>query len=103
MLADIYLTLAPNHHYYSEDVTLCLLRWDMICLSASMPIISMLRSITVRNPFSKYNYSGSTEYDFWGGDNQSSHCRPSWDPFATPVWWQALTDGICLHKNPIKE
>lgn len=101
MLADIYLTLRPTIGTITVKLLRCatrLLRWDMICLSASMPIISMLRSITVRNPFLKYNTPAVRNTTSGEGTTSLPGCRPSWDP-ATPVWWQALTDGICLRKN----
>ena len=75
MLADIYLTLAPNHRdYYSEVVTLC----DQI--TAMGYDLSQCKyadnfDATINNgaeSLFEVQYSGSTEYDFWGGDNQSS-------------------------------
>ena len=75
MLADIYLTLAPNHRdYYSEVVTLC----DQI--TAMGYDLSQCKyadnfDATINNgaeSLLEVQYSGSTEYDFWGGDNQSS-------------------------------
>lgn len=44
----------------------------MICLSASMPIISDATINNGAESLFEVQYSGSTEYDFWGGDNQSS-------------------------------
>ena len=75
MLADIYLTLAPNHRdYYNEVVTLC----DQI--TAMGYDLSQCKyadnfDATINNgaeSLFEVQYSGSTEYDFWGGDNQSS-------------------------------
>ena len=75
MLADIYLTLAPNHRdYYDEVVTLC----DQI--TAMGYDLSQCKyadnfDATINNgaeSLFEVQYSGSTEYDFWGGDNQSS-------------------------------
>lgn len=75
MLADVYLTLAPNHReYYDEVVALC------------NDIASMGYDLTRCNYADNFNaninngdeslfevqYSGSTEYDFWGSDCQSS-------------------------------
>ena len=74
-LADIYLTLAPdNSSYYSQIESLCddiasygydLLSYDyMDCFDAT-------KNNTGESLF-EVQFSGSTEYDFWGSDCQSS-------------------------------
>lgn len=75
MLADIYLTLAPdNSEYYKQAADLCnqvtALGYD---LSASTYENNF--DATVNNgPESIFEvqYSGNTEYDFWGNNPQSS-------------------------------
>ena len=74
MLADIYLTLAPNHRdYYSEVVTLCnniaAMGYDLTQCNYADNF-----NATINNgaeSLFEVQYSGSTEYDFWGGDNQA--------------------------------
>lgn len=74
-LADVYLTLAPdNPSYYKEVVTLCdeiasygydLLSYDYKdCFDAT-------KNNTGESLF-EVQYSGSTEYDFWGDNSQMS-------------------------------
>ena len=75
MLADIYLTLAPNHRdYYNEVVTLCnniaAMGYDLTQCNYADNF-----NATINNgaeSLFEVQYSGSTEYDFWGGDNQAS-------------------------------
>ncbi len=74
-LADVYLTLAPNNNaLYSEVVTLCediaSYGWDLSTCDFAANF-----DATINNgPESLFEvqYSGSTEYDFWGGNCQSS-------------------------------
>lgn len=74
-LADVYLTLAPDDNtLYSEVVTLCediaSYGWDLSTCDFAANF-----DATVNNgPESLFEvqYSGSTEYDFWGGNCQSS-------------------------------
>ena len=75
MLADIYLTLAPNHRdYYNEVVTLCnniaAMGYDLTQCNYADNF-----NATINNgaeSLFEVQYSGSTEYDFWGGDNEAS-------------------------------
>jgi hypothetical protein len=75
MLADIYLTLAPsNPEYYSEVVKLCdevtALGYDLSACSYESNF-----DATINNgPESIFEvqFSGNTEYDFWGNNPQSS-------------------------------
>lgn len=75
MLADIYLTLAPNNkEYYAEVVKLCN---DIEALGYDLTRYSYTDNFdaTVNNgaeSLFEVQYSGSTEYDFWGGNVQSS-------------------------------
>ena len=75
MLADIYLTLAPNKkEYYSEVVSLC---EQIEALGYNLGECKYKDNFdaTIDNgPESLFEvqYSGSTEYDFWGADSQSS-------------------------------
>lgn len=73
MLADIYLTWQPEQHY-AEVVTLCdeiaalgydLTKYDFADNFGAAADNSLEALFTV-------GYSGSTQYDFWGGDNQAS-------------------------------
>ena len=81
MLADIYLTLAPNHRdYYNEVVTLCnniaAMGYDLTQCNYADNF-----NATINNgaeSLFEVQYSGSTEYDFW-----------------EPV----LMDGTCLRKS----
>lgn len=75
MLADIYLTLAPNHQeYYQQVVSLCdqvtALGYDLSNCTYEGNF-----DATVNNgPESIFEvqFSGNTEYDFWGNNPQSS-------------------------------
>ncbi len=75
MLADIYLTLAPNHkEYYQNVVDLCdeitALGYDL----ASCRYEDNFDATINNGPESLFEvqYSGNTEYDFWGNNPQSS-------------------------------
>lgn len=75
MLADIYLTLAPdNNEYYQKVVSLCdevtALGYDL-----SQCTYESNFDATINNgPESIFEvqFSGNTEYDFWGNNPQSS-------------------------------
>ena len=75
MLADVYLTLAPNHSgYYSEVVKLC---DDITAFGYDLSTCNYDDNFnaTIDNgaeSLFEVQYSGSTEYDFWGADCQSS-------------------------------
>lgn len=75
MLADVYLTLAPSHSgYYKEAADLC---DDITKLGYDLSAYNYEDNFdaTINNgPESLFEvqYSGSTEYDFWGGNVQSS-------------------------------
>ncbi len=75
MMADIYLTLAPNHKdYYQKVVDLCnqvtALGYDLSKCKFADNFDATLNN----NPESIFEvqYSGNTEYDFWGNNPQSS-------------------------------
>ena len=75
MLADIYLTLAPNHtEYYQEVSDLCdeitNLGYDL----SSCKYEDNFDALVNNGPESLFEvqYSGNTEYDFWGNNPQSS-------------------------------
>ncbi len=75
MLADVYLTLAPNNSsYYQEVVTLC----DLITAEGydlTQCAYEDNFDATINNgPESLFEvqFSGSTEYDFWGNNPQCS-------------------------------
>ena len=75
MLAEVYLTLAPSHQdYYSEVVNLCNevsgLGYDL----GNCPYESNFDATINNGPESIFEvqYSGNTEYDFWGNNPQSS-------------------------------
>lgn len=74
-LADVYLTLAPNNQeYYNEVVSLCnqieALGYDLTQCSFA----DNFNGKDKNGPESIFEvqYSGSTDYDFWATDNQSS-------------------------------
>jgi hypothetical protein len=75
MLADVYLTLAPSHtEYYADVVSLCdqitALGYDL----ATCPYVDNFdatKNNTAESLF-EVQYSGNTEYDFWGNNPQSS-------------------------------
>lgn len=72
MLAKIYLTLADN---YSEAVSLCEQIEGMGYNLSTMRYEDNFGAARVKNgPESLFEiqYTGSTKYDFWGNDNQSS-------------------------------
>ncbi len=75
MLADVYLTLAPNHKdYYNEVINLCN---QVEALGYDLTTCDYQRNFDAihdNGPESIFEvqFSGSTEYDFWGGDVQSS-------------------------------
>lgn len=75
MLADIYLTLAPNHTDYYEQVSdLCdeitSLGYDLSACKYEDNFDALVNN----GPESLFEvqYSGNTEYDFWGNNPQSS-------------------------------
>ncbi len=75
MLADIYLTLAPNHKdYYSEVVSLCSQVESLGYNLASCSYESNFDATINNGPESIFEvqFSGNTEYDFWGNNPQSS-------------------------------
>ncbi|EEF87445.1 hypothetical protein BACCELL_04951, partial [Bacteroides cellulosilyticus DSM 14838] len=75
MLADIYLTLAPNHTSYYEDVVELCNEITNLGYDLSTCKYENNFDATINNgPESLFEvqYSGSTEYDFWGTDGQSS-------------------------------
>lgn len=75
MLADIYLTLAPNHkEYYQDVVDVCNeitgLGYDLATCKYEDNF-----DATINNgaeSLFEVQYSGDTEYDFWGNNPQSS-------------------------------
>ena len=73
MLADIYLTWQPESHY-AEVVTLC----DQITsLGYDLTQYDFDENFGINADWSRealftVGYSGSTQYDFWGADNQAS-------------------------------
>ena len=75
MLADIYLTLAPdNNEYYQKVVSLC---DDVTALGYDLSQCTYESNFdaTINNgPESIFEvqFSGNTEYDFWGNNPQSS-------------------------------
>ncbi len=75
MLADIYLTLAPNHKdYYSEVVSLCSQVESLGYNLAACSYESNFDATINNGPESIFEvqFSGNTEYDFWGNNPQSS-------------------------------
>ena len=74
-LADIYLTLAPkNQSYYSKVVELCGQIESMGYDLSTMSYTDNFDATKNNGPESLFEvqYSGNTEYDFWGNDVQSS-------------------------------
>ncbi len=75
MLADIYLTLAPsNQSLYTEVVNICN---DITALGYNLnacPYADNFNALIDNGPESIFEvqYSGSTEYDFWGNTPQAS-------------------------------
>lgn len=83
MLADIYLTLAPENpaelmpasgSYYGEVVSLCNQIADMGYDLGNCNFADNFDATINNGPESLFEvqYSGNTEYDFWGNDVQSS-------------------------------
>ena len=75
MLADIYLTLAPKHQeYYSQVVSLCDQVTSLGYNLAYCKYESNFDATLNNGPESIFEvqYSGNTEYDFWGNNPQSS-------------------------------
>lgn len=75
MLADIYLTLAPDHNeYYSNVVTLCdqvaALGYDLTQCNYEDNFDATINN--GKESIFEVQYSGNTEYDFWGNNPQSS-------------------------------
>lgn len=75
MLADIYLTLAPDHNeYYNNVVTLCdqvaALGYDLTQCSYEDNFDATINN--GKESIFEVQYSGNTEYDFWGNNPQSS-------------------------------
>lgn len=75
MMADMYLTLAPDHkEYYQHVVNLCdsvtALGYDLTKCDFS----DNFNALVNNGPESIFEvqYSGNTEYDFWGNNPQSS-------------------------------
>lgn len=75
MMADIYLTLAPDHkEYYAKAVDLCkqvtALGYDLDKCDYTANFNAQVKN----GPESIFEvqYSGNTEYDFWGNNPQSS-------------------------------
>ena len=75
MMADMYLTLAPDHkEYYQHVVNLCdsvtALGYDLTRCDFS----DNFNALVNNGPESIFEvqYSGNTEYDFWGNNPQSS-------------------------------
>ncbi|MGI6223975.1 MAG: RagB/SusD family nutrient uptake outer membrane protein [Prevotella sp.] len=75
MMADMYLTLAPDHtEYYQHVVNLCdsvtALGYDLTSCDFSDNFDALINN----GPESIFEvqYSGNTEYDFWGNNPQSS-------------------------------
>lgn len=101
MLADIYLTLAPdNNEYYQKVVSLC---DDVTALGYDLSQCTYESNFdaTINNgPESIFEvqFSGNTEYDFGETIRSRAGCRHSWD-HETPTLWQDLTDGTCLQKS----
>lgn len=81
MLADIYLTLAPNHRdYYNEVVTLCnniaAMGYDLTQCNYADNF-----NATINNgaeSLFEVQYSGSTEYDFGAAIIKHPGCLLSW-------------------------
>lgn len=75
MMADIYLTLAPdNHDYYGDVVELCRQITAMGYDLSQYPYEENFDATVNNGPESLFEvqYSGDTEYDFWGNNPQSS-------------------------------
>ena len=73
MLADVYLSYQPQSHY-SEVVSLC---DDIAALGYDLSKYDFADNFGIRAKNSQealftVGYSGSTQHDFWGGENQSS-------------------------------
>ena len=71
----------------------------MTFLPASMRTISMHWSITGRNLLFEVQYSGNTEYDFWGNNPQSSWLSTFMGPrnsdfVAGSYGWNQPTEGF---------
>lgn len=75
MLADVYLTLAPqNHGYYDNVVNLCEQIEDLGYDLSNCKYEDNFGAKANNGPESLFEvqYSGNTEYDFWGNNPQSS-------------------------------
>ena len=75
MMADIKLTLAPQHsEYYQDVVDLCddiaALGYDLTACNFADNFDATLNNSS--ESLFEVQYSGSTEYDFWGNNPQSS-------------------------------
>ena len=75
MLADIYLTLAPdNKNYYGEVVSLCnqieALGYDLTKCNYADNFNGKVKNGS--ESIFEVQYSGNTDYDFWSTDSQSS-------------------------------
>jgi hypothetical protein len=75
MLADIYLTLAPNNAaYYNNVVELCdqitAMGYDLSSCKYADNFDALINNGS--ESIFEVQYSGSTEYDFWGNTAQSS-------------------------------
>lgn len=75
MLADVYLTLAPdNHEYYQKVVDLCnqvtALGYDLANCTYESNFDATINNGS--ESIFEVQYSGNTEYDFWGNNPQSS-------------------------------
>ena len=75
MMADIYLTLAPDHsEYYQKVVDLCDDIKDLGYDLSECNYVDNFDATINDGPESLFEvaYSGNTEYDFWGNNPQSS-------------------------------
>jgi hypothetical protein len=75
MMADIYLTLAPqNKNYYQKVVDLCdevtRLGYDLAASAYEENFDATINN--GKESIFEVQYSGNTEYDFWGNNPQSS-------------------------------
>lgn len=75
MMADIYLTLAPDHKdYYAKAADLCKGISTMGYDLSTCKYVDNFDATINNGPESLFEvqYSGNTEYDFWGNNPQSS-------------------------------
>ena len=101
MLADIYLTLAPNHRdYYNEVVTLCnniaAMGYDLTQCNYADNF-----NATINNgaeSLFEVQYSVVRNMTFGAAIIKHPGCLLSWG-LVIQVWWPVLMDGTCLRKN----